>query len=50
VSSSDNLRRIAVLGSINMDLVARCVALPVPGQTLSGKSFTEIPGAERVGP
>ena len=46
MNSSNSLRRIAVLGSINMDLVARCAALPVPGQTLSGTSFTEIPGGK----
>ncbi|GAB5407303.1 MAG: ribokinase [Aureliella sp.] len=38
--------RIAVLGSINMDLVARCAALPLPGQTLIAKSFSEIPGGK----
>ena len=36
--------KIVVLGSINMDLVARCDALPQRGQTLTAKSFTEIPG------
>ena len=38
--------KIVVLGSINMDLVARCDALPLRGQTLTAKSFTEIPGGK----
>lgn len=37
---------IVVLGSINMDLVARCDALPLRGQTLTAKSFDEIPGGK----
>lgn len=37
---------IVVLGSINMDLVARCDALPLRGQTLTAKSFAEIPGGK----
>lgn len=38
--------KVVVLGSINMDLVARCDSLPLPGQTLSAKSFTEVPGGK----
>ncbi|HBE68453.1 MAG TPA: ribokinase [Planctomycetaceae bacterium] len=38
--------RIAVLGSVNMDLVARCARLPMPGETLTGESFAEIPGGK----
>ena len=38
--------RIVVVGSINMDLVVRCSALPRPGETLSGSSFAEIPGGK----
>ena len=37
---------IVVLGSINMDLVARCATLPAPGQTLTARSFAEIPGGK----
>lgn len=37
---------IVVLGSINMDLVARCATLPLPGQTLTAASFAEIPGGK----
>ncbi len=38
--------KIAVIGSINMDLVGRCTSLPLPGQTLTAKSFAEIPGGK----
>ena len=39
-------RQIVVLGSINMDLVARCCTLPVAGQTLSATDFFEVPGGK----
>ncbi|MFN3189493.1 MAG: ribokinase [Aureliella sp.] len=38
--------KIAVLGSINMDLVATCSNLPLPGQTVPASSFFEIPGGK----
>lgn len=38
--------RVIVLGSINMDLVARCPQLPVAGETLTATSFHEIPGGK----
>ena len=38
--------RIAVLGSINMDLVLRCGRLPRPGETVIAESFEEIPGGK----
>lgn len=41
-----NDSRILVFGSINMDLVAKVPRLPVPGETLSGYSFTTIPGGK----
>jgi ribokinase len=44
--SHDQRPRIAVLGSINMDLVATCNRLPEPGQTLSAQAFSEIPGGK----
>lgn len=37
---------IIVLGSINMDLVARTPRLPAPGETLTGHSFATIPGGK----
>lgn len=38
--------RILVVGSINMDLVVRSSRLPVPGETLTGSSLSEIPGGK----
>ncbi len=38
--------RIVVVGSINLDLVARCERLPRPGETVSGATFTRVPGGK----
>jgi ribokinase len=37
---------IAVVGSVNLDLVARCERLPRPGETVTGASFARIPGGK----
>jgi ribokinase len=37
---------IVVLGSINMDLVARVNNFPKPGETLTGNAFTTAPGGK----
>ncbi len=37
---------VVVLGSLNMDLVARAPRLPVPGETLSGTTFDTLPGGK----
>ena len=37
---------IVVVGSINMDLVARMVRLPKPGETVPGDDFQTIPGGK----
>ena len=37
---------IVVVGSINMDLVARMARLPRPGETVHGQSFQTIPGGK----
>lgn len=37
---------IAVVGSVNLDLVARLEKLPTPGETLSAKEFERIPGGK----
>jgi len=37
---------IVVVGSINMDLVARTPRIPLAGQTLIGSSFTTTPGGK----
>jgi ribokinase len=38
--------KIAVVGSVNLDLVARCERLPRPGETLSGATFARYPGGK----
>ena len=38
--------RIVVVGSINLDLVARCERLPVAGETVTGASFSRFPGGK----
>lgn len=40
------LPHILVVGSLNMDLVLRCEQMPRPGQTVSGHSFSTIPGGK----
>ena len=37
---------IAVVGSVNLDLVARLEKLPTPGETLSARDFDRIPGGK----
>jgi ribokinase len=38
--------RIAVVGSINLDLVVRCERLPRPGETVSDAEFARVPGGK----
>jgi ribokinase len=44
--SGSSTAKITVLGSINMDLVARCANLPRPGETLTGMSFDQVFGGK----
>ena len=37
---------VVVVGSLNLDLVARTGRLPRPGETVSGRHFDEIPGGK----
>jgi ribokinase len=37
---------LVVVGSVNLDLVARCDTLPRPGETVTGASFERIPGGK----
>ena len=37
---------IVVVGSLNMDLVARAPRLPVPGETVAGHGFSTVPGGK----
>jgi ribokinase len=38
--------RLTVVGSVNLDLVARCERLPRPGETIGGATFERIPGGK----
>src|SRR2546423_6332160 len=38
--------RITVVGSANVDLVARCERLPRPGETITDAVFERIPGGK----
>src|SRR5215470_17688401 len=38
--------RLTVVGSINLDLVARADRLPRPGETVSGARFARVPGGK----
>jgi ribokinase len=38
--------RITVVGSVNLDLVATCAALPRPGETVSGAALARFPGGK----
>lgn len=37
---------IVVVGSINLDLVAQCERLPRPGETVTGATFSRVPGGK----
>jgi ribokinase len=41
-----NRPRITVVGSINLDLVARCERLPRPGETVTDATFARYPGGK----
>src|SRR5438094_9746327 len=38
--------RLTVVGSVNLDLVARVERLPRPGETVSGATLERIPGGK----
>lgn len=38
--------KIAVVGSINVDFVARCPHLPAPGETVTGAALRRVPGGK----
>lgn len=38
--------QLAVLGSINIDLIAQTESLPRPGETIGGGTFTRLPGGK----
>jgi ribokinase len=46
VASNAALGRVAVVGSLNMDLVARVSRMPQPGETLAGHAFAQVAGGK----
>jgi ribokinase len=38
--------RLTVVGSVNLDLVARAERLPRPGETVTGATFSQVPGGK----
>jgi ribokinase len=38
--------RVTIVGSVNLDLVARCERLPRPGETITGGTFGRFPGGK----
>jgi ribokinase len=44
--SSSTAPRITVVGSANIDLVARCERLPRPGETVTDAEFERVPGGK----
>src|SRR5436305_597394 len=38
--------QLSVVGSVNLDLVARAERLPRPGETVTGAAFSEVPGGK----
>jgi ribokinase len=41
-----NMKKVLVVGSINIDLVATVTAFPKPGETLTGRGFNMFPGGK----
>jgi ribokinase len=46
VGVEDSMRRVIVVGSVNMDLVVRAPRHPRPGETVLGDSFQTFPGGK----
>ena len=40
------LKRICVIGSINIDLIAKVERFPLEGESITAKSFSEHPGGK----
>jgi ribokinase len=44
--SSDEMFDVCVVGSANLDLVATAAVLPLPGETVLGRTYDEYPGGK----
>lgn len=46
MASNETRSRVTVVGSLNMDLVARAPRMPHPGETLAGRTFAQVAGGK----
>ncbi len=46
MASNETRSRVTVVGSLNMDLVARAPRMPHPGETLAGHTFAQVAGGK----
>ncbi|MEM5439811.1 ribokinase [Paraburkholderia diazotrophica] len=46
MATNDARGHVTVVGSLNMDLVARAPRMPQPGETLAGHAFAQVPGGK----
>ena len=46
VGQDENMKKIVVVGSLNVDFVVSTPALPREGQTVLGHSFDKFPGGK----
>ncbi|MEM5385166.1 ribokinase [Paraburkholderia phymatum] len=46
MATNDARGHVTVVGSLNMDLVARAPRMPQPGETLAGQAFAQVPGGK----
>jgi ribokinase len=46
VATNEARGHVTVVGSLNMDLVARSPRMPQPGETLAGHAFAQVPGGK----
>jgi len=46
VATNEARGQVTVVGSLNMDLVARSPRMPQPGETLAGHAFAQVPGGK----
>ncbi|MGB5721613.1 MAG: PfkB family carbohydrate kinase, partial [Woeseiaceae bacterium] len=37
---------VLIIGSVNIDIVARCARLPEPGETVTGAELSRFPGGK----
>lgn len=46
IGASGRSGRVAIVGSLNMDLVVRSARMARPGETITGRTFAQVPGGK----